>query len=120
MPVFVSRRVLDEAAERTHAEEGSETGGILIGKLWRDADAGEIFAEVTAQIPAEHTSGSNVKLTFTPANLGRGRCCFAAAQAWRNLSGLLAFASGARVVQGQGLHARGAKDLPPGQGLFFR
>jgi hypothetical protein len=66
MPVFVSRRVLDEAAERTHAEEGSETGGILIGKLWRDAAAGEIFAEVTAQIPAEYTSGSNVKLTFTP------------------------------------------------------
>lgn len=66
MPVFVSRRVLDESAERTHAEEGTETGGILIGRLWRDAAAGEIFAEVTAQIPAEHASGTNVKLTFTP------------------------------------------------------
>ncbi len=66
MPVFVSRRVLEEAAERTHAEEGTETGGILIGVLWRDPIAGEIFAEITAQIPAEHTSGSNVKLTFTP------------------------------------------------------
>jgi hypothetical protein len=66
MPVFVSRRVLDEAAERTHAEEGTETGGILIGRLWRDSAAGEIFAEVTAQIPAEYASGTNVKLTFTP------------------------------------------------------
>jgi len=66
MPVFVSPQVLEEAAERTHAEEGTETGGILIGMLWRDAAAGEIFAEITAQIPAEHTSGSNVKLTFTP------------------------------------------------------
>ncbi|MGD0736459.1 MAG: Mov34/MPN/PAD-1 family protein [Terracidiphilus sp.] len=66
MPVFVSRRVLDEVAERTHAEEGTETGGILIGLLGQDINAGEIFAEVTAQIPAEHTSGNNVKLTFTP------------------------------------------------------
>lgn len=66
MPVFVSQQVLDEAAAQTHAEEGTETGGILIGKLWRDADAKEIFVEVTAQIPAEYTSGSNVKLTFTP------------------------------------------------------
>jgi hypothetical protein len=65
MPVFVSRQVLEEAAERTHAKEGTETGGILIGMLWRDAAEGEIFAEITAQIPAEHTSGSNVKLTFT-------------------------------------------------------
>jgi hypothetical protein len=66
MPVFVSQRVLDEAAEQTHAQEGTETGGILIGRLWRDVAAGEIFAEVTAQIPAEYASGTNVKLTFTP------------------------------------------------------
>jgi hypothetical protein len=66
MPVFVSRRVLEEAAEQTRAKEGIETGGVLIGMLWRDAAAGEIFAEVTAQIPAEHTSGNDVKLTFTP------------------------------------------------------
>jgi hypothetical protein len=65
MPVFVSSRVLEEAAERTHAEEGTETGGILIGMLWRDVGTGELFVEVTAQIPAEHTSGNNVKLTFT-------------------------------------------------------
>jgi hypothetical protein len=65
MPVFVSSRVLEEAAERTHAEQGTETGGILIGMLWRDVGTGDLFVEVTAQIPAQHTSGSNVKLTFT-------------------------------------------------------
>ena len=65
MPVFVSRSVLAQAEERTHAEQGTETGGILIGMLWRDSKIGEIFAEITAQIPAEHTSGTNVKLTFT-------------------------------------------------------
>jgi hypothetical protein len=66
LPVFVSAQVLEQAAAQTHAHEGTETGSILIGKLWRDLSAAEIFVEVTAQIPAEHTSGSNVKLTFTP------------------------------------------------------
>jgi proteasome lid subunit RPN8/RPN11 len=66
LPVFVSAQVLEQAAAQTRAHEGTETGGILIGKLWRDASAAEIFVEVTAHIPAEHTSGSNVKLTFTP------------------------------------------------------
>jgi hypothetical protein len=65
MPVFVHRHVLDEVAEFTHAHEGIEVGGILIGKLWRDELAGEIFAEITAQIPAEHTTGTNEKLTFS-------------------------------------------------------
>jgi hypothetical protein len=65
MPVFVSQQFLREAAERTHAEQGTETGGILIGTLWRDPDAGEIFAEATAQIAAEYTTANQVKLTFT-------------------------------------------------------
>jgi Prokaryotic homologs of the JAB domain len=66
LPVFVAEEVLEQAAAQTRTHEGTETGGILIGKLWRDVRAGEIFVEVTAQIPAEHTSGSNVKLSFTP------------------------------------------------------
>ncbi len=65
MPVFVAPQVLHEIAAQTHAQEGIETGGILLGALWRDA-GGEIFLEITAQIPAEHTSGNPVKLTFTP------------------------------------------------------
>jgi hypothetical protein len=65
MPVFVAPRVFEEAGAQTRKHEGTETGGILIGKLWRDACAAEIFAEVTAAIPAEHSIGSDVKLTFT-------------------------------------------------------
>jgi hypothetical protein len=55
MPVFIPDRVLAEAAALTHAAEGCETGGILIGRLHRDAALPEIFVEVTAQIPAEHS-----------------------------------------------------------------
>ncbi len=65
MPAFVPQQLLDEVAAQTLAERGRETGGILIGKLHRDAALPEIFAEVTAQIPAEHTRGDAVKLTFT-------------------------------------------------------
>jgi proteasome lid subunit RPN8/RPN11 len=65
MPVFVRNQVLEDASALTHQHQGTEVGGILIGKLWRDEAVGEIFAEITAQITAEHTMGTNVKLTFT-------------------------------------------------------
>jgi hypothetical protein len=67
MPVFLPPHVLEEAAALTRGAEGRETGGILIGRLHHDAALPEIFAEVTAQIPAEHTQGTAAKLTFTPA-----------------------------------------------------
>jgi Prokaryotic homologs of the JAB domain len=65
MPVFIPQRVLDEAAALTRAEQGRETGGILIGRLHHDPALPEIFAEVSAQIPAEHTQGTLAKLSFT-------------------------------------------------------
>ncbi len=65
MPVFIPQRVLDETAALTRACEGRETGGVLIGRLHHDAALPEIFAEVSAQIPAEHTQGTVAKLTFT-------------------------------------------------------
>ena len=65
MPVFIPQRVLDEAALLTRGAEGRETGGVLIGRLHHDAALPEIFAEVSAQIPAEHTQGTVAKLTFT-------------------------------------------------------
>ncbi len=65
MPVFIPQRVLDEAAALTRGAEGRETGGVLIGRLHHDAALPEIFAEVSAQIPAEHTQGTVAKLTFT-------------------------------------------------------
>jgi hypothetical protein len=65
MPVFIPQRVLDEAAALTRGAEVRETGGILIGRLHHDSALPEIFAEVSAQIPAEHTQGTVAKLTFT-------------------------------------------------------
>ena len=47
-------------------EAGSaETGGILIGHLYKDASLPEIAVVVTAQIPARHTVSKTTKLTFT-------------------------------------------------------
>src|SRR5271157_2315807 len=66
MAVFITQDLLDQVASQTLAQRGRETGGVLIGHLHRDAALPEIFAEVTAQIPAEHTRGDAVKLTFTP------------------------------------------------------
>lgn len=66
IPVFVASRVLEEAAAQTREQQGNETGGILIGRLWRDTRAAEIFVEVSAQIPAVCAAGTSVKLTFTP------------------------------------------------------
>lgn len=63
MPVFIPRQVLDEAEAVTLAARGTETGGILIGHLRQDESLPEIFAEITAQIPARGNGGST-KLTF--------------------------------------------------------
>lgn len=65
LPVFVVQEVLDVFEAQTRQHAGTETGGILIGRLWQDSGA-EIFVEVSAVIPLEHTVGSKVKLTFTP------------------------------------------------------
>jgi hypothetical protein len=65
MPVFIPRQILDEAEACTVSAKGIETGGILIGHLCRDEKLPEIFAEVTAQIPAR-ANGNTHKLTFSP------------------------------------------------------
>ncbi len=66
MPAFIPRQVHEEAAALTRAAAENETGGILIGHLHRDSGIPDIFAEVTAQVPAEHTRGTSTRLTFTP------------------------------------------------------
>ena len=63
--VFLPRAVIDDVTTITARAGDSETGGILIGYLHRDPVGGEIFGEVTAQIPARHTQGTAQKLTFT-------------------------------------------------------
>jgi proteasome lid subunit RPN8/RPN11 len=67
LPLFVPEEVLMEAKALSKQAGAKETGGILIGHLNRDAFVPEIFARVTAQIPARHTESSLTSLTFTSA-----------------------------------------------------
>jgi proteasome lid subunit RPN8/RPN11 len=77
--VYIPRAVLDDASTLTAGAGDVETGGILIGHLGREVDAtqaagaeprsdtrpSEICVAITALIPARHTVGHSVKLTFT-------------------------------------------------------
>jgi hypothetical protein len=65
LPVFVPATLLEEIAELSKAAEATETGGILIGHLHKDENGSEIFANVTTQLPAQHTEAELMKLTFT-------------------------------------------------------
>ncbi len=65
-PVFFPRQTIVEMEEQTEAAGGKETGGILVGKLFRDPEQEVIFAEVTAQIPARHVEATETNLAFTP------------------------------------------------------
>ncbi len=72
MSIFIPQIVLDEATElaRTVGEVGTgdevETGGILVGKLYRDRTSGILFSRITGQLPAEHTIATRHSLRFTP------------------------------------------------------
>jgi hypothetical protein len=65
VPVFLPQAVLDETFALTEQADTEETGGVLIGHLHRDTETPEIFAEITAQIPARHVQSAVTKLTFT-------------------------------------------------------
>jgi proteasome lid subunit RPN8/RPN11 len=73
MPVLIPRRVIDEAVEEAAKEPEREVGGALLGHLRRDAETGEIFLEVTCQVPAQETEATEVSVTFTPATWARVR-----------------------------------------------
>ncbi|MGQ0734263.1 MAG: Mov34/MPN/PAD-1 family protein [Acidobacteriota bacterium] len=65
MAVLMPERVLDEAATLARGADERETGGVLVGRLWRDSGARQVIAEVTAQVPARHTEATASRLTFT-------------------------------------------------------
>ena len=65
-PVFIPRRVLQEAVRLTERAGAVETGGVLIGHLYRDPQSSVVYVRVTAQVPARHAEQSLTKLTFTP------------------------------------------------------
>jgi len=64
-PLLVQPTVLSEATELAHAAGERETGGILVGHLRRDTATSEVYAEVTAQIPATHAQAGSARLCFT-------------------------------------------------------
>lgn len=66
MPILVPQFVLDEATALGQEVGDVETGGILVGKLYRDS-SGILFSRVTAQIPAEHTTATRESLRFSHA-----------------------------------------------------
>lgn len=70
VPVFVPASVLEQVTALTRRAGEVETGGVLIGKLHRDlvqpdAGIGDLFVEITAQVPAVHTVATATTLTFT-------------------------------------------------------
>jgi hypothetical protein len=65
IPVFVPQNVLAEITALSQAAGANETGGVLIGHLFRDKVGGDLFLVVTAQIPAMHTRAEAARLTFT-------------------------------------------------------
>jgi hypothetical protein len=66
--VFVPAAVVEEVAGLTRATGDRETGGVLIGHVHRDPYSGDLFLEVTAQIPARHARGDLDRLSFRPAD----------------------------------------------------
>jgi proteasome lid subunit RPN8/RPN11 len=72
-PVVIPRHVLEEAVEEARQAPTREVGGVLLGHLKRDPDNGELFLQVTCQVPAEQTEATTTSVTFTPATWARVR-----------------------------------------------
>lgn len=66
-PVFFPEHVLGQAETLTRQAGEVETGGILVGHLRGDASTPEVFAEVTALVPARNAQADATSLHFTPA-----------------------------------------------------
>jgi hypothetical protein len=66
-PLFVREHVVAEAARLAvrAAEAGTETAGMLVGRLRLDRGAPEAFVEITDQFPARHTVEETHRLVFT-------------------------------------------------------
>ena len=64
--MILQRAVLDEAIARAQAAGSLETGGVLLGRLARDSDSGDLLLEVTAQVPAVGALAEEASLRFTP------------------------------------------------------
>ncbi|MHC5109535.1 MAG: M67 family metallopeptidase [Planctomycetota bacterium] len=63
--VIVPRPVLDSCSALTVSAGDNETGGALLGYVTRDMASGDLFIQVTDQLPAEHAEGRQTRFTFT-------------------------------------------------------
>ncbi len=66
LPVFVPESICEEVAAASKQAAPMEIGGVLIGYLCRDSKSKELYALVTAQVPALGALGSEGELRFTP------------------------------------------------------
>ncbi len=62
--VFMSREALDTARNHGRSSLGAEVGGILFGRVYRNAAL--MAVDVVAAVPAHDAAGTPVHLTFTP------------------------------------------------------
>ena len=65
IPVLVAPAVLREAQASAMAAGTLEAGGILLGRLERDAEAGDLVLQVSAQVPAREAIADDESLRFT-------------------------------------------------------
>lgn len=65
VPLFIPEGVIAEAKELARQAGEFESGGVLIGRLFRDAAGHELFSVVTAFIAAPHAKAETTRLTFT-------------------------------------------------------
>jgi len=66
-PVFIPSQLIREAVKMKAEAQATETGSVLIGRLCIDrrGPAAELFAVVTAHVPARYTSNELTRMTFT-------------------------------------------------------
>jgi proteasome lid subunit RPN8/RPN11 len=65
LDVVVPESILEDMCRLTREAGERETGGILLGHVCRQETGGDVGVEITAHVPARHTVGDAVKLTFT-------------------------------------------------------
>jgi hypothetical protein len=65
VPLFIPEGVIAEAKQLARQAGEVESGGVLIGRLFKDAGGNELFSVVTAFIAAPHAKAETTRLTFT-------------------------------------------------------
>ena len=89
LDVFVAQAVVEQCVDRVRAAGDLETGGVLIGRLRRDAAAGAagVFLEITAHLPAQHTDQRKMQVTFTDRTWAAAREALALRQSDESIVG---------------------------------